>query len=62
MRSEDGRSYVVHEYQEFIDAGTKDGGAWVPGMKYLELSDGSKVNYIDEDTFKIVGTGTILRR
>jgi len=62
MQSDDGRSYVVHEYQEFIHAGTKDGDDWIPGMKFLELADGSKVNYIDDNTFKIVRFDTTLRR
>ena len=62
MQSEDGRSFVVDEYQEYIDAGSKDGDDWIPGMKFLELGDGSKVNYIDENTFEIVRSGIILRR
>lgn len=60
-QSEDGRRFVVNEYQEYIDAGTKSGDDWIPGMKYLELSDGSKVNYLDENSFQIVQTGMILR-
>jgi hypothetical protein len=31
-------------------------------MKYFELNNGAKVNYIDERTFEIVQSGTILRR
>ena len=62
MRSDDGRTYIVDEYQEFIDVGTKDGEDCLPGMKYLQLADGSKVNFVDDDTFKIVRSGTILQR
>ena len=62
MQSDDGVSYIVDEYQEYVDAGTKDGDEWIPGMKFLELSDGSKVNYIDENTFEIVRSGITLRR
>ena len=63
MASDDGRVFVVEEYQEYIDAGSKDDPhATIPGMKYLLLEDGSRVNHIDDDTFKIVQSGTVLRR
>jgi hypothetical protein len=62
MKSDDGTEYVVYEYQEFLDASTYDGEKWVPGLKWLELNDGSKLNHIDDDTFKIVRSGTIVRR
>ena len=61
-RSEDGSDYTVYEYQQFIDASSYDGEKWIPGMKYLELDDGSRVNHIDDDTFKIVQSGIILKR
>ncbi|HEY0148540.1 MAG TPA: hypothetical protein VGB70_06000 [Allosphingosinicella sp.] len=61
-RGDDGQTYQVHEYQEFIDAGTKDGDAVIPGMKYCTLGDGSKVNHIDARHWEIVATGTILTR
>lgn len=61
-RSNDGCTYPVIEYQEFIDAGTKSGDDWIPGMKYFELNDGSKLNWIDERTWEIVADGTILKR
>jgi hypothetical protein len=51
----------VHEFQEFIDAGGKDGADWIPGMRFFELGNGSKVNYINETTFEVVQTGMILR-
>jgi hypothetical protein len=60
-RSDNGQTYQVNEYQEFVDASTKDGSDWIPGMKYCELSDGSKVNYVDDETWKTLD-GTIIRR
>lgn len=62
MRSEDGAVVEVDEVQEYIDASDKDGPAWLEGMKRLELSNGSRVNYIDPDTFEVVSTGAVLRR
>jgi len=62
MRADDGTVYEVDEIQEYIDASSFDGEAWIEGLKRLELEDGSKVNHIDDDTFKIVATGTIIRR
>lgn len=65
IRCEDdqGNQYQVEEWQEFIDAGhMRDPNARIPGMKELRLSDGSPVNFIDSDTFKIVRTDAIIRR
>ena len=57
-----GETYTVHEYQEFIESRTQGGVDWIPGMKELRLNDGSRVNYIDENTFEIVQTGATLKR
>lgn len=62
MQSDDGTRYEVLEYQEFLDAGTKDGPDWVPGLKRLVLANGRHLNHIDDDTFQIVVTGQIVRR
>jgi hypothetical protein len=62
MRDDDGTVYDVDEIQEYNDASTYDGPGWVEGLKRLELADGSHVNHIDDDTFKIVRTGTVIRR
>jgi hypothetical protein len=61
-QSDDGATYTVHEFQEFVATGTKDGDDWIPGLKELKLNDGSRLNLIDENTFEIVQSGTILRR
>jgi hypothetical protein len=60
--AETGQTYSINEYQEFIEVETKEGREFIPGMKELRLDDGSRVNYIDENTFKIVQSGTILKR
>jgi hypothetical protein len=63
-RAEDGRLFSVVIYQEFVD-GTAIGDEakkWIPGMKRIALSDGSSVNFVDQNTFRIVQTGEIIRR
>ncbi len=62
MRADDGTLYEVDEIQEYVDASSHSGRAWIESMKRLELGDGRKVNYMDDDTFKIVATGEIIRR
>jgi hypothetical protein len=62
MRGDDGNDYTVHEYQEYLDASTLDGEDRVPGLKRLVLPDGGRVNHIDDDTYKIVRSGVIVRR
>jgi hypothetical protein len=59
----DGRIFNLRTTQQIIDAssfGNPHGE--VPGIKSMSLSDGSPVNYIDENTFQVVQTGTILTR
>lgn len=58
MRDADGRVYLVEEIQEFVGNPAER----IKGLKRLQLPDGTKVNFIDPDTFEIVITGTILRR
>lgn len=62
-RDDNGNTYTVTEYQEFIESRTINRPVeWIPGLKSLELDDGSKVNFIDDNTFKIVATDTIIHR
>lgn len=35
---------------------------WIKGLKRMELDDGSPVNYIDANTFKIALTDQIVRK
>jgi hypothetical protein len=62
MRADDGTEYEVFEFQEYQDASTFDGEGSIKGLKSLRLSNGRHVNWIDDDTFQIVGSGTIIRR
>lgn len=62
MTAEDGTTYEVNEFQEYVDASSFDGEDWIEGLKRLELKDGSRVHYIDEDTYRIVGSDMIIRR
>lgn len=58
-----GKTYEVEHWQEQIPAGHMGNPkATIPGMSQLNLSTGESVNYIDENTFKIVQTDTIIRR
>lgn len=59
-----GRRYAIVAYQQFTAFKPMSGASrWVPGLKRLELADGSSsVNYIDEQHCKIVATGTVVRR
>ena len=63
MKADDGTIYEVDEIQEYISSRPHSGGErWIPSLKRLELTDGSHVNHIDDDTFEIVSTGEIIRR
>ncbi len=55
---------TVNVFQEFVEATAMGDTArqWIPGMKRMELGDGSPVNYIDANTFKIVETDEIIRK
>lgn len=62
MRSDDGALHEIDEIQEYVDASTYKGEAWIEGLKRLETASGGHVNYIDDNTFKIVATGQVIRR
>lgn len=59
---EDGLIYDVIEKQDFIDASTKDGPDWIPGLKWTELPNGRKLNTVTDGVYQIVSTGVIVRR
>jgi hypothetical protein len=55
-RGSDGRMYQVYEVTRSIPAGTYDDpGATIDGLPSYQLSDGRKLNKVDEHTFEIVG-------
>lgn len=59
----DGNRSQVGMMQEIIAAPSlQDPNGEVQGLKMLALADGGRVNYIDDNTFKIVQTDTIIKR
>jgi hypothetical protein len=60
--SDDGQEFVVIEYQPICETRTLSGTSITKGLKRLVLSDGSSVNQIDPETFKIVQTHQIIRK
>lgn len=59
----DGRIYHLRITQEIISAASLgDPHGEVPGMKSISLTDGSRVNKVDENTFEVVNTGAVLHR
>jgi hypothetical protein len=59
-----GEEYIVCEYRDFMEK-VHPGrpSEWFEhGRQFLLLDDGSHVNQIDADTFKIVETDQIIRR
>ena len=59
---DDGNQYVVIETQDIITSQTLGGTSEMPGMKSLSLTDGSPVNFINDNTFKVVRIDTIIRK
>jgi hypothetical protein len=61
--SDDGEEFVVIEYQRIIEHKLLSGATSVTkGLKRLALSDGSSVNQIDPETFKVVQTDQLIRK
>ena len=60
-QDDDGVIYDVIEKQDFIDASTKDGDELLEGLKWFELPNGRKLNWIDDRTLRIVSTGVTVR-
>jgi hypothetical protein len=61
--SDDGEEFVVIEYQRIHENRFLDGKRSITkGRKRLALSDGSRVNQIDPETFKIVESNQVIRK
>jgi hypothetical protein len=59
----DGKEYVVVIYQTMVSAASHNNiGAEIPGLKRLTTLDGTVLNYVDSETFKIVATDEIIRK
>jgi hypothetical protein len=62
-KDDGGRLYTVVEYQLIIESTPVSGPTSImKGTKELFLANGHNVNYIDDDTFEVVETDTIIRR
>jgi hypothetical protein len=62
-KDDDGNLYTVHVYQYLIESQliNRPSGP-VGGTKREALSDGTPLEWIDDDTFRIGSTGKIIRR
>ncbi len=59
----EGNVYTVIEKQKFMQAAALDGKqSQAAGSRRLMLPDGEPVNFIDDDTFEIVRSDTIIRK
>ena len=55
-----GSEFTIFEYQEVME---KPSLKWIKtGPSWFRLSDGTPVNKIDDDTFKVVTTDSVLKR
>lgn len=62
-KSDSGKEYTIVEFQDFLSARTHDNPyGEVAGLKELRTTTGLFVNFINDNTFKIVTTGEILHR
>lgn len=60
-QSEDGREFTIHQFINFIEAGTMDDpNAVVEGLKRLVTSEGDSVNRIEKGKYEIVQGGIVL--
>lgn len=61
---DDGNDYEVEITQEFMERRhiASPFPEWVGGLKEARLDDGTPLNYIDADTYKVVTTGKIIKR
>lgn len=62
-QNEAGDVFTIIVFQRFGDSRPLSGPVrYLPGSKRMVLLDGSHVNYIDAETFKIVETDEIIRK
>jgi hypothetical protein len=60
---DEGNVYTVIEKQKFMHAASIDGKqSQAAGSRRLMLPDGEPVNFINDDTFEIVRSHTIIRK
>lgn len=62
-KDDDGKIFTVVEYQHMIEVTPISGPTSIAkGTKELFLTNGHSVEYIDDETFKVIETGKIIRR
>ena len=60
---QNGAAYTIVEYEKVTTLRPISGASQqVKGSKYLRLTDGRHVNFVDDETFKIVATNEIIRK
>ena len=63
VKSDGGIEYLIVEYQEILSMKfLSEPSSETKGMKILRTNTGLPVEYIDAKTFKIFGTGEIVRK
>jgi hypothetical protein len=61
-RGDDGQSYTIYEYTDFIEARSHDDPtAQSPGLTELRTRDGMAVNWRGKGVYQILTTGVILK-
>ena len=63
-KDKSGKTYTIHCYQVYLVSQDLDGNvSYDAGLKHYQTGDhGGGVNFIDDDTFKIVATDTLVTR
>ena len=59
---DNGQRYHITALQKMIDAGTLEGKGAAPGIVSYFISDGRKLELLEDGVLKIVGTDTRIRR
>ena len=63
VRSDEGKEYIIIQYQEFMKPGDEDRqDEEILGRKIYLTYNGALVNYIEPNTFEIFATKEIVRR
>jgi hypothetical protein len=62
LYGEDGTQHRAFVHQERISTTHMQGVVSMAGMKTIQLVDGTRLNYVDEQSFKNAVTGELLSR
>jgi len=62
-KDKSGKTYTIHCYQDYLVRQDLDGNvSYDAGLKSYQTGDRGGVNFIDDDTFKIVATDTLVTK